>query len=63
MLKLLEGLICVSEKAANLARACRSDSKLFELLGKPSFKKKKKTFFTLMSDEKQKKNKSFKVQY
>ena len=32
MLKLLENLICVSEKAANLARACRSDAKLFELL-------------------------------
>jgi len=32
MLKLLENLICVSEKAANLARACRSDTKLFELL-------------------------------
>ena len=29
---LLKNLICVSEKAANLARACRSDEKLFELL-------------------------------
>ena len=29
---LLENIICVSEKAANIARACRSDSKLFELL-------------------------------
>ena len=29
---LLEQIICVSEKAANLARACRSDAKLFELL-------------------------------
>ena len=29
---LLEKIICVSEKAANIARACRSDAKLFELL-------------------------------
>ena len=32
MAMLLEKMICVSEKAANLARACRSDEKLFELL-------------------------------